>query len=353
MSFSQTAAIFLTALALATGGTYLAREIALRTGSVDHPGRGKQHARPTPLLGGVAIYIAFIATLLLVGDRLHIDQAIVLLVGASLASLLGLWDDRRPISPAAKLLGQTVAAVVVVLAGVRIRLTGFEVVDFMLALAWILYVTNAFNLLDNMDGLAAGVGAIASAAFLALAAMNGQYLVGALAAALLGACTGFLFFNFNPARIFMGDAGSLFIGFVMAGLAIKIRLPSQSMTVSWMVPIIVLGIPIFDTAFVTLSRLIRGRPFWLGGADHVSHRLLSLGYGPRRVALILYAAGGACAILATMVAVLPPRFGFSIGVGLLAVFGLAFVALQRITPTAAGENTWSLRESKEDAASVG
>jgi len=226
--------------------------------------------------------------------------------GATLVSFLGLWDDRWPTSPPAKLLWQSAAAIVVVMAGVKIQMFGSQAVDLSVSLIWILAVTNAFNLLDNMDGLAAGVASIAASFFLGLAAYNGQYLVGALAAALLGACLGFLLFNFNPARIFMGDAGSLFIGFVMAALAIKMRFPGQTLAVSWMVPILVLAVPLADTAYVTVARLRRGDPFWRGGKDHLSHRLVTLGASHRRAVALLYAAGTLLGLAGVAVSILAP-----------------------------------------------
>jgi UDP-GlcNAc:undecaprenyl-phosphate GlcNAc-1-phosphate transferase len=190
----------------------------------------------------------------------------------------------------------------VVVAGIHVALPGPDLVDVAVTLAWVVGITNAFNLLDNMDGLAAGVGAVAAACFTLMAAMNGQLLVGSLAAAVLGACLGFLIHNFNPARIFMGDTGSLFIGFLMAVLGIKLRFPANVVWVTWMVPVLVLGVPVFDTTLVVLSRLRRGlNPLTTPGKDHVSHRLERLGWSRREAVLLLYLAGCALAAVAMFI----------------------------------------------------
>jgi UDP-GlcNAc:undecaprenyl-phosphate GlcNAc-1-phosphate transferase len=281
--------IFASALALAVGGTPMVRRIALRLGILDQPSVRKIHVNPIPLLGGVAIYGAFIAALLLFGDRFRLDELVSILVGASLMSFLGVWDDRRSLSPMLKLVGQFLAASILVFTGVRIGTFTWEVLNIAVTLTWVVTITNAMNLLDNMDGLSGGVGATAAIFFLLLAAMNGQYLVGALSAALVGACLGFLVYNFNPASIFMGDAGSLFLGFMLAAVGIKLRFPEGLEIVTWMVPVLILGLPLFDTGLVIFSRLRRGfNPLTTPGKDHVSHRLVALGYTRREAVLICY-----------------------------------------------------------------
>ena len=177
--------IFASALVLAIGGTPVARRVALRLGVIDRPNARKIHVNPIPLMGGVAIYGAFIAAVLLFGNRFRLNELLSILVGATLISFLGLWDDRRALSPYLKLLGQCLAASILVITGVRIGTFPWEIVNVALTLGWVVVITNAFNLLDNMDGLSGGVGAIAAIFFLLLAAMNDQYLVGALSAALV------------------------------------------------------------------------------------------------------------------------------------------------------------------------
>jgi UDP-GlcNAc:undecaprenyl-phosphate GlcNAc-1-phosphate transferase len=201
-------------------------------------------------------------------------------------------------------------------------------VNIAVTLAWVVVVTNAMNLLDNMDGLSGGVGAIAAVFFLLLAAMNDQILVGALSAALVGACLGFLVYNFNPARIFMGDAGSLFLGFILASVAIKLRFPEGVQIVTWMVPVLILGLPLFDTALVIVSRLRRGfNPLTTPGKDHVSHRLVAINYTRREAVLICYLVCAGLGVIALFITQASIVEGYIVG-GVMAVIGL--VALWRL-----------------------
>lgn len=274
------------ALIIAIGGTPLVRYAALQLGILDHPSARKIHRAPVPLMGGAAIYIAFIAALALWGERSYINEVVGIFVGATLVSLVGALDDSRGVGSYFKLLFQVVAACILVFSGVQVRLfDGF--LDIVLTLFWVVGVTNAFNLLDNMDGLSSGAATISAAFFTLLAAMSDQYLVGTLAAALCGACIGFLVYNWNPARVFMGDTGSLFIGFLLAAVGIKLRFPANTASITWMIPILVLALPIFDTALVCISRLRRGKnPLTTAGKDHVSHRL-ALRTGSQREAVLL------------------------------------------------------------------
>jgi UDP-GlcNAc:undecaprenyl-phosphate GlcNAc-1-phosphate transferase len=190
---------------------------------------------------------------------------------------------------------------------------------------WVVGITNAMNLLDNMDGLSGGIAMIAAVFFTLLAAMSGQYLVGALAAALAGACAGFLIYNWNPAHIFMGDTGSLFLGFLLSAVAIKLRFPSNSVTITWMIPLFVLAIPIFDTTLVFVSRLRRRKnPLTTPGKDHLSHRLARLTGSRREAVLLCYLLAGAIGLLAiflTRAALLEAQFVAFI-VGVVAIYGI-------------------------------
>ncbi len=269
----------------------------------------------------MALFIA----LLLFGNRFRLNELIGILVGASLMSFLGVWDDRRSLSPLLKLAGQFLAASILVLTGVRIGTFPWETVNIIVTLGWVVVITNAMNLLDNMDGLSGGVGAVAAIFFLLLAAMNGQYLVGALSAALVGACLGFLVYNFNPASIFMGDAGSLFLGFMLAAVGIKLRFPEGVEIVTWMVPVLILGLPLFDTTLVILSRLRRGlNPLTTPGKDHVSHRLVAMGYTRREAVLICYLICAGLGVIALFVTQASIVEGYVVGgvVALAALWGL-------------------------------
>ncbi len=323
--------IFASALVLAIGGTPLVRRVALHLGVIDQPSARKMHLDPIPLLGGVAIYVAFIVAVVLFGGRFRINELVSILVGASLVSFLGVWDDRRGLSPLLKLLGQFLAASILVFTGVRVGTFAWEPLNIAVTLVWVVTITNAMNLLDNMDGLSGGIGATAAIFFLLLAVMNDQILVGALSAALVGACLGFLVYNFNPARIFMGDAGSLFLGFVLAATAIKLRFPGQMQIVTWMVPVLILGVPLFDTGLVIVSRLRRGyNPLTTPGKDHISHRLVAMGYTTREAVLICYLIASGLGVLAVFVTQASLVEGYVVG-GAVALFAAAgLVRLERV-----------------------
>ncbi len=314
--------IALSALLVAAGTTPLAQRIAPHLGWVDRPSARKLHRKPMPLMGGIAIYTAFVLALILFGDRFYVRQVVGIFVGATVVSLMGLWDDKSRLSPGFKLLIQMLAAALLIATGVQVHLFQTSWLNVFLSLLWIVGLTNALNLLDNMDGLAGGIAAIAAGHFTLLATMSGQYLVGALAAALLGACLGFLIYNFNPASIFMGDSGSLFLGFVLAALGIKLRFPDNVYIVTWLVPPLVLAVPIFDTTLVFVSRLRRGlNPLTTPGKDHVSHRLIRLGFTQREAVLLLYLVAGVCGELAIFVAEADILTGYLVG-GLVALFGM-------------------------------
>lgn len=329
--------LLVSAFLLAASLTPLMRRLAVRLGVVDQPAARKIHTRPIPLMGGVAIYLAFILSLVLLGDRFYVREVVGIFLGATLCSLTGLWDDRKPLRPLAKLGVQVVAAAILIASGVRVQLRVPLGVNLGLSLLWIVGITNAMNLLDNMDGLAAGVGVTASAFFLLFAAMNRQYLVGALAASLLGACVGFLLYNVNPASIFMGDSGSQFLGFMLAAVGIKLRFPANVNFVTWMVPVLVLGLPIFDTTLVFISRLRRGlNPLTTPGKDHLSHRLVKLGYTQREAVLIIHLICCAFGVIATYVMQATVLEGYLLG-GLVALIAFgAIVWLERKAPTGLG-----------------
>jgi UDP-GlcNAc:undecaprenyl-phosphate GlcNAc-1-phosphate transferase len=291
---------------------------------VDQPAARKVHARPIPRFGGIAMYGAVVIALLAFGQRYRFDQFASILIGASWVSFLGVWDDRWGLRPALKLFGQVVAAIILIVTDVQVQFLPNDVLNWTITVLWVVGLTNAINFLDNMDGLSGGIVAIASAFFLLIAIQNGQYLVGALSAALLGASVGFLVYNFNPASIFMGDTGSLFLGFMLAALGIKLRFPNNTDAVTWMVPLIVLGVPIFDTTLVVVSRLRRGLHPVTAGKDHSSHRLVRLGFTQREAVMVLYLVGGMLGMLAVFVtqADLVEAYLFGGAVFLAAIYGI-------------------------------
>jgi UDP-GlcNAc:undecaprenyl-phosphate GlcNAc-1-phosphate transferase len=326
--------IFIVALVFSVVGTPLARRLALASGVVDSPNARKVHQEPVPLLGGAAIYLAFVVALLLFGGRQEIRQLVGIVVGATFVSVVGVVDDVRGLRPSLKLLAQLTAACVLPLSGLSVKLFPIEVLNVLLTLLWTVGVTNALNLLDNMDGLSGGIAAVSAAHFVLLAAINGQFLVGALGAALLGACIGFLRYNFNPASIFMGDTGSLFIGFILAALGIKLRFFGNTYVVTWMVPVVVLLLPIFDTSLVCVSRLRRGlNPLTTPGKDHVSHRLVALGFTRREAVLICWLAASAVGMIAVFLT--QARFveAYLVGGALLGGFCYGIWWFERHVPT--------------------
>jgi len=326
--------IFASALLLVIGATPIVRRVANRLEIVDQPDSRKLHLRPVPLLGGMAIYAGFIVALLLFGEKWVVSQAIGILVGATIVSFLGIWDDRWRVRPLLKLLGQTVAASILIISGVQVSFLPHPALNVAVTLLWILGITNALNLLDNMDGLSGGVGAVAAAFFLLLAAINGQYLVGSLAAALMGACIGFLYYNFNPASIFMGDAGSMFLGFILAVVGIKLRFPGRPSIVTWMIPVVVLGLPIFDTTLVVISRLRRGlNPLTHPGKDHVSHRLVLAGLSQRKAVIALYLICCALGLVAFLIMRADFLQAYIMG-SIVALAGLvSLILLEKVWPT--------------------
>lgn len=284
--------VFVIALTVTAASIPWLRRTAIAIGFVDAPDRHKVHKAPVPLMGGVAIVAgAILATLLVLRGRIPPQIMGAVLAGA-LVSMIGLIDDRLKVSPGIRLLVQFVAFLILIAFGLRIRLPIPDALNYVLTFLWLVGITNAINLMDNMDGLSAGVAGVAAAFMTLMGAMNGQYLVSSLAAAILGACIGFLRYNFTPARIFMGDAGAYFLGFWLAVLGIQLRFPQNVNFVTWMVPVMILGLPILDTSLVVISRLRRGIHPFRGGKDHLSHRLVARGFSQREAVLILYLAAG-------------------------------------------------------------
>ncbi len=317
--------IFFAALLFAVAATPLARRVAMALGFLDRPASRKVHTSPMPLLGGVAIYVAFVAALLLFSDAFYVNQVIGILLGATWVSFLGIWDDWRSLRPLAKLAGQFLGIAIVIVTGVQVEFLRNPFLNIFITVMWVVGITNAVNFLDNLDGLSGGVAAIASAWFLILSVQNGQFLVAPFAAALLGASLGFLVYNFNPASIFMGDAGSLFLGFMLAALGTKLRFPGQPDTVTWMIPILVLGVPVLDMTLVTVSRLRRHvNPWTTAGKDHLSHRLVKMGMTNRRAVLSIYGLCILSGALAFIIQFLPPIPAYTL-FGLTLLAGGAFI----------------------------
>src|SRR5271157_3377247 len=285
------------------------RALAIRVGMVDLPGPRKVHLKPIPLLGGLAIYGGVMLAILIVFDGPARAQVLGIASGATLVAVVGFLDDRGWLHHQIKLfLGMPLAAVILLASGIHAQVFSLAVsgslgywLDALLTIVWVVGITASFSILDHMDGLCAGIAAMASIFFAMIAYLNGQTLVTTLAAAVLGAAAGFLRWNFKPAKIFMGDGGAMFLGFLMATLGLKLRVENASHLSAWLAPLLILGVTIFDTTLVTISRSRRGfLPFTTPGKDHTAHRLANLGLGQRGAVLMLYmlgAFGGGTAVL--------------------------------------------------------
>src|SRR5690242_8404262 len=302
------------------------RALALRVGMVDLPGPRKVHLQPIPLLGGLAMWGAIMLAILFAFDGPARAQSLGIVTGATLVAAVGFLDDKGWLHHQIKLfVAMPIAAGILLASGIHAQVfetfiagrTGYAL-DAVLTVVWVVGITASFSILDHMDGLCAGVAAMASIFFAMIAYLNGQTLVTTLAAAVLGGATGSLRWNFKPAKIFMGDGGAMFLGFLMATLGLKLRLENSNHLSAWLAPVLILGVTIFDTTLVTISRSRRGLlPFATPGKDHAAHRLSNLGLGHRGAVLTLYclgALGGGAAVLVSYLSA-----GESLFVGSLAL----------------------------------
>jgi len=291
--------MFFASLMLALMLTPIVRSVAIRYGFVALPREDRWHSTPTALLGGVGIFLAYALPLsFLISD----DPALLpLLVGAGVMFLVGLVDDVLHLKPYSKLVGQIIAACIVMASGLRIGLTSLEIFNVFVTLIWIVGITNAFNLLDNMDGLATGTGCIAAFCLFLAGLMTGNTLIAVSAVGLCGAFLGFLWFNFNPAKIFMGDSGSLFLGYSLATLSITgTGQYATNLFFAMLVPVLVLAVPIFDITFVSLLRFFNGKAISQGARDHTSHRLVAFGLSERATELLFYLMSMICGTVALL-----------------------------------------------------
>ncbi|MCC7103936.1 MAG: hypothetical protein IT307_02220 [Chloroflexi bacterium] len=330
------ALIYPLALFLAVGlsllCTPLVMRLATRYGYVARPSVDRWHKKPTPLLGGIAIYLATIPVFVLLpepkfGDAL--EHFWGLIIGATIVFALGLYDDLKGLSPSAKSLGIIVASSVTLLQfgppGAINRIP-FALVMVPLMLLFMLGVTNAFNLLDNMDGLSAGIAMIVALTLFGYNHLQGDRQTATLALLVAGACAGFLVFNFNPARVFMGDCGSLLLGFILSSSVVlgSAKKPGE-LLVTLLIPVAVMALPILDTTLVTIIRAANRRPISQGGRDHLSHRLVALGLSERQAVLLLWLISAAAGLLAITSSFLGPWISISLA-GLLgagiALFGV-------------------------------
>jgi len=343
--------------------TALAKRIAPRVGLVAHPKADRYHRSIIPLGGGAAIFITLafflVAAMVVIrflvapghfgwlAERAGLDPAdflrrsgelLVILLCATVLFVVGLWDDRRALGPFRKLAVQLAVAITAALfADVRVEFfLENRVLTSVLSAFWIVLIINAFNFLDNMDGASAGIAAIASAVLLTAAALNGQVFVGGLAIIFIGALLGFLAFNFPPASIFMGDAGSLVVGFFVALLTLRTDYYQQAQSGPWypvLLPLIAMAVPLYDFSSVTLLRLSQGKSPFVGDTQHFSHRLKRHGLTDTQTVLTLYTA--------TLCTGLGATFLYQVnrvGAGLIVVQTLLIIALIGIFESTVGND---------------
>jgi UDP-GlcNAc:undecaprenyl-phosphate GlcNAc-1-phosphate transferase len=317
------------AFLVALYGTPIARAAALRFGVVDQPdGKLKTHKDPVPYFGGLAIYLGVIIPLCLF---YQFDKSVLsILLAGTLVLLLGLIDDFGVLTPAAKFVGQFIATMVLVKGDILIRIETFPpYLNLFLTVVWIIGITNAINIIDIMDGLAAGVCLIAALVLFAVSVINGHEMIAMFAITLAGSLAGFLPYNFRPAKIYMGDTGSMFLGLTLGTLAILGNYSSKN-SLAYFNPLLIFGVAIFDTMYVMLLRAIKGRSMFLGSKDHFAVRLKIAGWSIARIVLLAYLIGGFLGGLALFNMFLPREASLTLYSIVLGFFVLLGWRLSRI-----------------------
>ncbi|MBP2071580.1 MraY family glycosyltransferase [Thermoanaerobacterium butyriciformans] len=286
---------FVVAFVVALMATPAAKKLAYKIGAIDIPkDKRRVHKKPVPLIGGLAIYLGTILSILLFLPKSQTNLGII--VGSTIIVVLGIFDDKYELKARVKLLGQLVASLVVVLSGVRIDwltnpfgdgMINIGVFAIPLSVFWIVGITNAMNLIDGLDGLAAGIASISSGSLFVVSLLNGRYATALITVAVTGAALGFLPYNFNPAKIFMGDTGAMFLGFILSAVSIQGAVKSAA-AIAIAVPILALGVPVFDTAFAIIRRIANKKPIMEADKGHLHHRLLALGLSQRQAVFVMY-----------------------------------------------------------------
>jgi len=308
-------AAFVVAFVFSFASTPLVKQWAFRLKAIDIPKDNRRmHKKPIPRLGGLAIILGFtVAVLCFFGKPTR--ELIATLIGAGIIGLMGVVDDIKALDAKPKFLIQIIAALIVIIGGdIRIEILtnpNFfsdqpylifpEWFAIVLTTVWIVFITNAVNFIDGLDGLAAGVSAIMSVSLVFIAVRVGEYPVAILGTSLMGACFGFLPYNFNPAKIFMGDTGSTFLGFLLATMSIQGAFKSYAI-ISFAVPLLILGLPLFDAVFAMLRRILKGQNPMTADRGHLHHRLIDMGFSQKQTVFILYAISGVLGITAVVLA---------------------------------------------------
>jgi len=320
---------FCLAVALAMYGVPIAREAALKYGIVDAPdGRLKHQKDPVPYFGGLAIYLAFLMSLVFTFEFRHDVLGIIL--GGTIVVMLGLIDDFGVLTPWTKLTGQLLAVFVLIKSGIRIEIAAFpEWLDLFLTIVWMVGLINAFNLLDIMDGLSASIGAVSASCLLVVALLQGDQTIAFMLAALIGSLVGFLKYNWQPAKIYMGDTGAMFIGLLLGAMTMIGQYPS-SHPVSLLTPVFILGIPIFDTLFVMYIRYRRGLPIFWGSPDHIAIRLRHWGMSVRQIVVMSSLATVLMGALGLLMMAVDQDMALAICLGTAIALGISTLMLGKI-----------------------
>jgi len=305
--------------------------LASRLRLVDHPHSAphKIHQNPVPKAGGISIAVV-VFLLAFTSGSLKETETNAILSASVFILIFGFWDDIRGLSAPWKLFGQFSATALLIEQGIQIRMFGSHaILNIGVTLLWIIGLTNAFNLVDSMDGLVVGLAAIASTFFLFVTIDAGQLHLTYMSAILLGNCIGMFYYNTTPAHTFLGDSGAQFLGFMLATLAMAYTPPGLPQPSSWFVPILLLGIPILDTTLVVISRLRRGSPIYKAGQDHVYHRLTQIGMSPAQAVVTMHVGALLLGCLAFVALPLPPLQANLLFVLALICGLIAIIILQR------------------------
>lgn len=329
MAFQIISTIILAAL-FSVAAAPVGISLAWRFRLIDHPGSEahKIHKSPMPRAGGLIIFFVVVVGGVLSGILMSRPVAPIILASVIILAF-GIWDDINGILAPWKMLGQALATLVLIWQGIQVRFLGNAFFDIFFTFLWVIGITNAFNLVDSMDGLAVGLGGITSVFLMIATLYAGQETLALLSAILLGGCIGVFYFNYSPSRLFLGDSGAQILGFTLAALALVYIPPGLPQASSWFVPILLFSIPIFDTTLVTVSRLRRNSPVYKANRDHTYHRLVALGISPQRSVLTMHLAAILIDCLAFVALSLPPLwanmlFGLILLAGFAAVFWLDF-----------------------------
>ena len=328
-------AIFFVSVALSSLLVPMLRKIAFRWSVLDRPNQShKTHHESIPYLGGLAIVIP-VSLLVIIGPWIFVEnsdyshRAALFLLPAIVLALVGLYDDIRNLSASLRFFAQSITAIAMTLylddLGYSISILSNELGNMLLSVFWLVGITNAFNFFDNLDGGAAGITVIASITLFLLGLWGGQNLISSISLVLAGAGLGFLWWNRNPARIYLGDSGALFIGFTLGLTLLQFEPNVESQAASALIPVFLLALPIVDTSVAVVSRVLRGVSIFQGGRDHLSHRLISLGFSRRKAAYSLWSLSALLSSLTLLISNAPQDAAF--GIALLGLLFMGFLVI--------------------------